>query len=56
MKIAASLHPVTYAMEAIRSLILEDFNAEAIGVGLGVLGVLAILMLVLNVRSVNSYD
>lgn len=56
MEIAASFNPVTYVMEAIRSLILEEFNWERIGAGLGVLLALALAMVVLNVRSVNHYD
>ncbi|MCU1586543.1 MAG: Transport permease protein [Frankiales bacterium] len=56
MEIAASCNPVTYIMEALRSLILEDFNWARIGTGAGVLGVLAVLMVFLNLRSVNSYD
>ena len=31
MEIAATLNPVTYIMEGLRSLILEDFNWAAIG-------------------------
>jgi len=56
MEIAASCNPVTYIMEALRSLILEDFNWERIGTGAAVLGVLAVLMVFLNLRSVNNYD
>ena len=56
MEIAASCNPVTYIMEALRSLILEDFNWARIGTGAGVLGVLAVLMVFLNLRSVNNYD
>jgi len=56
MEIAASCNPVTYVMEALRSLILEDFDWATIGIGAGVLGVLVVIMVVLNVRSVNHYD
>jgi ABC-2 type transport system permease protein len=56
MEIAASLNPVTYMMEALRSLILEDLVWEKIAKGFGVVVVLGILMLILNVRMINRYD
>jgi ABC-2 type transport system permease protein len=56
MEIAASCNPVTYVMEALRSLILVDFDWTAIGIGAGVLAVLAVIMVALNVRFVNHYD
>lgn len=56
MEIAASCNPVTYVMEALRSLILEDFDWASIGAGVGVLAALTVLMVVLNVRFVNHYD
>ncbi len=56
MEIAATFNPVTYIMEALRSLILEGFNWAAIGRGFLVLGVLGALMLALNVRFINHYD
>jgi len=56
MEIAATLNPVTYVMEALRSLILEDFNWSAIWPGFLVVAVLGALMLVLNVRTINHYD
>jgi ABC-2 type transport system permease protein len=56
MEIAATLNPVTYVMEAARSLILEGFRAEALLKGFAVLAVAMVLMLFLSVRSVNRYD
>jgi ABC-2 type transport system permease protein len=56
MEIAATLNPVTYVMEALRSLILEDFNWNRILPGFAVVAVLGALMLVLNVRMINRYD
>jgi ABC-2 type transport system permease protein len=56
MEIAASLNPVTYVMEAMRSLILQDLVWEKILRGFGVVAVLGIVMLVLNVRMINRYD
>ena len=50
MEIAATLNPVTYVMEALRSLILEDLDWSAICRGFAVVAVLGALMLVLNVR------
>jgi len=55
MEIAASLNPVTYVMEALRSLILQDLQWDKIAIGFGVVGVLGAAMLVLNVRVIRSY-
>jgi len=56
MEIAASINPVTYVMEALRSLILQDLYWTAILRGFGVVAGLGALMLFLNVRVVNHYD
>ncbi len=56
MEIAATFNPVTYIMEGIRSLILEDFDWAAIGRGFGIVAVLGALMIVLNVRTIRRYD
>jgi ABC-2 type transport system permease protein len=56
MEIAATLNPVTYIMEALRSLILQDLAWEKILPGFGVVLVLGVLMLALNVRTINRYD
>lgn len=56
MEIAASLNPVTYIMEAMRSLILSGLDWGALGRGFAVLAVLSVVMLVLNVRLINHYD
>ena len=56
MEIAATLNPVTYVMEAMRSLILEDYNWTVIGRGFVVVAVFVILMLVINVRTMRRYD
>ena len=56
MEVAASLNPVTYVMEALRSLILEDLEWDTILPGFGVVLVLGVVMLVLNVRLINRYD
>ena len=56
MEVAATLNPVTYVMESLRSLILEDLEWGTILPGFGVVAVLGALMLYLNVRVINSYD
>ena len=56
MEIAATLNPVTYVMEAMRSLILEDYNWTVIGRGFVVVAVFVVLMLVINVRTMRRYD
>ncbi len=56
MEVAATFNPVTYIMEALRSLIMEDFAWAAIGKGFAVVAVLGILMVALNVRMIRRYD
>jgi ABC-2 type transport system permease protein len=56
MEVAATINPVTYLMEALRSLILEDLDWGTILPGFGVVAVLGALMLFLNVRMINAYD
>jgi ABC-2 type transport system permease protein len=56
MEIAASCNPVTYIMEALRSLILDHFAWGTILPGFGVVLGLGIIMMILNVRLINSYD
>jgi ABC-2 type transport system permease protein len=56
MEIAATLNPVTYVMEALRSLILVDLDWSAILPGFAVVAVLGALMLALNVRMIQNYD
>jgi ABC-2 type transport system permease protein len=56
MEIAATFNPVTYLMEALRSLILEDLVWSKIAYGFLVVAVLGALMLFLNVRMINRYD
>lgn len=56
MEIAATINPVTYVMEAARSLILVGFDEAALAKGFGVIIVTMALMLVLSVRMVNNYD
>jgi len=56
MEVAATLNPVTYLMEALRSLILEDLDWGAILPGFGVVAVLGAVMLMLNIRMIRGYD
>jgi len=56
MEIAATLNPVTYVMEALRSLILDDLAWDRIARGFAVVAVLGAIMLVLNVRMIRHYD
>lgn len=56
MEIAASFNPVTYIMEAARSLILEGIEAQELLTCAGVLVVGMVLAVGLNVRAINTYD
>jgi ABC-2 type transport system permease protein len=56
MEVAASLNPVTYIMEALRSLLLEDLAWARIWPGFLVVAVLGAVMLALNVRVIRRYD
>jgi ABC-2 type transport system permease protein len=56
MEIAATFNPVTYVMEALRALILQDLAWATLARGFGVVAVLGVLMVTLNVRLVRHYD
>ncbi len=56
MEIAATINPVTYVMEAMRSFILEDLNWHKIWPGFLVVAALGLIMIALNVRIINHYD
>ena len=56
MEIAATVNPVTYIMEATRSLILDGFDGTALGRGFGIIAVAGALMIFLSVRVTNKYD
>jgi ABC-2 type transport system permease protein len=47
-RIAASLNPVSYLIEAIRSLVIEGWNAEALALGFGIAITLSIVGLTLS--------
>jgi ABC-2 type transport system permease protein len=56
MEVAATFNPVTYLMEALRSLILDDLVWADILPGFAVVGALGAVMLFLNVRMIERYD
>lgn len=56
MEIAATFNPVTYIMEALRSLILGDIHWPTLGKGFAVIAVLGTISLAVNVRAINTYD
>jgi ABC-2 type transport system permease protein len=56
MRVAATYNPVTYIVEGLRSLILEHYNWARIGRGFAVVAVAGAVMVVLNVRTIRTYD
>jgi ABC-2 type transport system permease protein len=56
MEIASTVNPVTYVMEALRSLILEGLEWGDILAGFGVVLGLGAVMLALSVRVIERYD
>jgi ABC-2 type transport system permease protein len=56
MEIAATLNPVTYVMEAMRSLILRDLVWADIWPGFLVIAAAGAVMVTLSVRVVRTYD
>jgi ABC-2 type transport system permease protein len=56
MEVAATINPVTYLMEAMRSLILHDLRWADVWPGFAVVAIFGAVMLILSVRMINSYD
>lgn len=56
MEVAATVNPVTYLMEALRSLILTDLDWSKILPGFAVVAAAGVIMLLLNVRMIQKYD
>lgn len=56
MEVAATYNPVTYIMEAMRSLILDSTHWGRIGRGFLVVAVAGVLMVYLNVKTIRKYD
>jgi ABC-2 type transport system permease protein len=56
MEVAATINPVTYVMEALRSLILQDLRWQTIGLGYLVIALAGAIMVALSLRVVRNYD
>ena len=56
MEIAATFNPVTYVMEALRSLILRDIQWSVVGRGFVVVALAGLASVSLNVRAIRNYD
>lgn len=56
MEVAATINPVTYVMEAMRSLILVDLRWETILLGFLVVAIAGVFMLTISVRVIRNYD
>jgi ABC-2 type transport system permease protein len=56
MEIAATFNPVTYIMEALRSLILVELEWDVIGRGFAVVAIAGALMVTLSIRTIRRYD
>ena len=56
MEIAATFNPVTYIMEGLRSLILEDLEWAAVGRGFAVVALTGAVMVAVSVRTIRRYD
>jgi ABC-2 type transport system permease protein len=56
MEVAATLNPVTYLMEGLRSLILDDLDWAKILPGFAVIAIFGAVALALNVRMIRTYD
>jgi ABC-2 type transport system permease protein len=56
MEVAASINPVTYVMEGMRTLILQDLRWGKILLAFGVVVVLFAVMIAANIRVIRNYD
>ncbi|MCZ3387675.1 MAG: ABC transporter permease [Actinomycetia bacterium] len=56
MEIAATLNPVTYMMEALRSLILVDLDWVVIGKGFAVVAGFVLITVFVNIKTMAKYD
>jgi ABC-2 type transport system permease protein len=56
MRVAATYNPVTYLIEGLRSLLLDNLAWAKIGRGFAVVGIAGVLMVFLNVRAIRRYD
>jgi ABC-2 type transport system permease protein len=56
MEMAATFNPVTYIIEASRSLILEGYEWASIGRGFLVVAIAVVAMVTISIRAMNDYD
>ena len=56
MEIAATFNPVTYIMEAARSLILDGFDGPVLARGFAVVLVAGALTVALSIKVISNYD
>ena len=56
MEVAATVNPVTYVMEALRSLILTEVRWDVVGRGFAVVAGVVVVAVYLNVRAIRAYD
>jgi ABC-2 type transport system permease protein len=52
-RIAATLNPVSYMIEAVRSLIITGWDAQALGLGFGIVAILGVISLTLASRALR---
>jgi ABC-2 type transport system permease protein len=52
-RIAATLNPVSYMIECVRSLIIEGWDAQALALGFGIAGAIAAISQVLAARQLR---
>jgi ABC-2 type transport system permease protein len=56
MEALARINPVSYIIEGLRSLVLEGWVLQKLGICLGVIVVTGIVLTFLSVRAINTYD
>jgi ABC-type polysaccharide/polyol phosphate export permease len=56
MRTLAHLNPVSYVLEALRSLVLEGWVVHKLLLGLLVIVVTALVLTGLSVRAIETYD
>jgi ABC-2 type transport system permease protein len=56
MEALARVNPVSYVIEGLRSLVLEGWALEKLGICVGVIFVTGVILTVLSVRTIEAYD
>jgi ABC-2 type transport system permease protein len=56
MEALARINPVSYIIEGLRSLVLEGWVLQKLGICLGVIILTGIVLTFLSVRAINTYD